>query len=46
MTSPVLYEDIFEVLVVNPEGKRFDKGPCPLNILFSCIDLHSLILAL
>ena len=22
----VLVEDIFEVLVVDPEGKRFDKG--------------------
>lgn len=26
MASAVLFEDIFEVLVVDPDGKRFDKG--------------------
>ena len=24
--AAVLFEDIFEVLVVDPDGKRFDKG--------------------
>ena len=40
--AAVLFEDIFEVLVVDPDGKRFDKGtimppkstegPCPSQV--------------
>ena len=33
MSAAFLYEDIFEVLVVDPDGKRFDKGGSPLTCM-------------
>ena len=34
MSNNLLFEDIFEVLVVDPDGKRFDKG----MHLHQCLD--------
>jgi hypothetical protein len=37
-SSPTLFEDIFEVVKRDPDGKKFDKGECPLPSC-SCLGL-------
>jgi hypothetical protein len=27
--QPILFEDMFEVQQVDPDGKKFDRGGCP-----------------
>lgn len=33
----VLFEDIFNVKDIDPEGKKFDRGECLLTITFRCV---------